>query len=114
MVSKTGEFERRLNILEKNFDDLPALSQLLNGLTLRNKLVSRAGKTSAVVFIPKFFLGQRVKVVIVPENTEVSGLRDTIEVRNTKIRKLNKKIFELNSGEPEIEEIKNLEEEDEY
>ena len=104
---------------DKLLEELPTIAQLLNGTILRNRTVSKAGKTSAVIFVPKFLLGQKVKIVIVPENTEVSGLRKTIDKKNKKISKLFEENRKLKSADAEqtdetIGVAENLEGDDEY
>ena len=108
---------------------LDKLEQFLNGTVLRDKTVSKAGKTSAVIFVPKFFLGQKVKVAIAPENTEVLGLRKTIDKKMNKITKLINENKKLKSGEMEkvdaadkanetdeveVKDTENLEDDDAY
>ena len=82
-------------------ETIPILSQLLNGIILRDKPVCKAGNTSAVIFVPKYLLGQRVKVIIVPEDTEVAGLRRTIDKKQKKISKLTKEVTNLKTQEAE-------------
>lgn len=73
------------------------MSQILNGVILRDKTISKAGPNSAVIFVPKYLLGQRVKVFIIPENTEVAGLRKTIDKKAKSIQKLREALKQENS-----------------
>jgi predicted GH43/DUF377 family glycosyl hydrolase len=85
-------------------DAVPMLSKVLDGCVLRDRTVSRAGKTSAVIFVPKYLLGQRVKVIVVPENTEVAGLRKTIDKKYKAMQRLRKELKKLNADVTDIED----------
>lgn len=108
--------------LESLNERLEHLERFLNGTVLRDKTVSKAGKSSAVIFIPKFFLGQKVRVAITPENSEVLGLRESIDKRNKRIYELTQENKKLESRESEkVDEVKgeviedkDFEGEDEY
>ena len=87
-MTRTEDFESRLQILETQYAKLPIIEQFLNGLLLRNKTVSKAGQSSAVVFVPKFLLGHKVKVILIPETTEILGMRKTLDKKINKISRI--------------------------
>ena len=108
------------NRFEEIESRLQTLEQFLNGTVLRNKTVSKSGKSSAVIFVPKFFLGQRVKVAITPETTEILGLIKSIDKRDKKIHKVIEENKRLKSTETEkvdesdVVETEDLEEDNAY
>ena len=105
---------------------VPALARIADGgVILRDKPVSKAGSSSGCVFVPKYLIGQRVRIIIVPEDTEVAGLKKSLAVKEKKLVRLRKDITKLKNQEAELvdspeekseedELEENLEEEDSY
>lgn len=94
-------------------DTLHTLSQITNGVVLRDKTVSKAGKTSAVIFVPRYLLGQKVKVILIPENSEIAGLRGTIDKKARTISKMREQLKRDSADLVEAEERVNTEVEQE-
>ena len=108
-------------------DELVTVRELMRGTILRHRSVSRSGRTSAVVFIPNYFLGMKVKLIVIPEDEEAVAIRKALEKRiknvgrlQEEIRKLKSKELERsdNASETPTEEVpkveKDLEGDDEY
>ncbi len=105
---------------------VPALARIADGgVILRDKPVSKAGGSSGCVFVPKYLIGQRVRIIIVPEDTEVAGLKKSLAVKEKKLMRLRKDITKLKNQEAELVDMSgeesveipepgNLEEEDSY
>lgn len=116
-MTRTEDFESRLQVLETRYAKLPIIEKFLNGIHLRNKTISKAGNSSAVVFVPRFLLGQKVQVILIPETTEILGMRKTIDKKINKISKLIEENKRLKAGEAEKvdeAETKNLEDDEAY
>ena len=79
------------------------LSQITNGVIIRNKTISKAGVNSAVIFVPRYLLGQKMKVILIPENTEVAGLTKTIDKKS---RLMQKNRIEMDKLKDEIKKHK--------
>lgn len=113
--------------LLKKIEAFPTMEKFLAGAYFRNKTVSRAGKSSAVIFLPQYLLGQKYKVFLVPEDAEVTAISEALEKKYNevaslkyKMRKLESDNLEANFKDPKEEEKpevvvdKALEEEDAY
>lgn len=119
-------------------EELVTVRELMRGTILRHRSVSKAGKSSACIFVPSYFLGQKVKLIVIPEDEEAVAIRKALDdriKRNGKIMKEKKELQEVikilkekleskelekveEAGE-EVEEVKEvpdkeLEGEDEY
>ena len=88
--------------------EFPTIEKMLTGAHLRNKTVSRAGKSSAVIFVPQYLLGQKYQVLLVPEGKEVSAVSEALEkkynenaVLKYKNRKMEEKYNDIESSKPE-------------
>lgn len=113
-------------------DELVTVRELMNGTILRHRSVSKAGKSSACIFVPSYFLGQKVKLIVIPEDEEAVAIRKALDERikrNGKImeekKELQKEIallkeriesknLEKIEQESETPKIEGVESEDEY
>lgn len=75
---------------------LPGLAKIVSeGIVLEGRKVSRSGHSSAVIFVPKCLAGQKVRIIIIPEDSALAGMRETLEKNSVKFNKINKERIRL-------------------
>ena len=84
------------------------LSELLNGVILRDKRVSLAGRNSAVIFVPKYLAGQTYKIILIPEKEEIKAMAKALDHKSKTVKELREKLRKLDSEVSEMAPLENM------